>query len=40
MYELPNETNVVKVVIDENTITSGAKPLLIYQEQAKASGEN
>ena len=40
MYELPNETNVTKVVIDENTITSGAKPLLIYQEQAKASGEN
>ncbi|MBV8260713.1 MAG: ATP-dependent Clp protease ATP-binding subunit ClpX, partial [Paraburkholderia sp.] len=40
MYELPNEQNVSKVVIDENTITSGAKPLLIYQEQAKASGEN
>ena len=40
MYELPNETNVTKVVIDENTITSGAKPLLIYQDQAKASGEN
>jgi ATP-dependent Clp protease ATP-binding subunit ClpX len=40
MYELPNQQNVVKVVIDENTITSGAKPLLIYQEQAKASGEN
>ena len=40
MYELPNQQNVIKVVIDENTITSGAKPLLIYQEQAKASGEN
>lgn len=40
MYELPSEQNVVKVVIDENTITSGAKPLLIYQETAKASGEN
>src|SRR5476649_2899083 len=40
MYELPNESNVTKVVIDENTITSGAKPLLIYQEPAKASGEN
>ena len=40
MYELPNQQNVVKVVIDENTITSGAKPLLIYQEQAKASGGN
>jgi ATP-dependent Clp protease ATP-binding subunit ClpX len=30
---------VVKVVIDENTITSGAKPLLIYEDQAKVSGE-
>src|SRR5471030_3223491 len=40
MYELPNESNVTKVVIDENTITSGAKPLLIYQEPAKVSGEN
>src|SRR5450830_545010 len=40
MYELPSEQNVVKVVIDENTITSGAKPLLIYQETAKATGEN
>src|SRR5450830_142525 len=40
MYELPNQQNVVKVVIDENTITNGAKPLLIYSETAKASGEN
>jgi len=40
MYELPNQQNVVKVVVDENTITNGAKPLLIYSETAKASGEN
>ncbi len=40
MYELPNHQNVIKVVIDENTITNGAKPILIYQEQVKASGEN
>jgi ATP-dependent Clp protease ATP-binding subunit ClpX len=40
MYDLPNQQNVVKVVIDENTITNGAKPLLIYSESAKASGEN
>ena len=40
MYELPSQQNVVKVVIDENTITNGAKPLLIYSESAKASGEN
>jgi ATP-dependent Clp protease ATP-binding subunit ClpX len=40
MYELPSQQNVVKVVIDENTITNGAKPLLIYSESAKAAGEN
>jgi ATP-dependent Clp protease ATP-binding subunit ClpX len=40
MYELPSQQNVVKVVIDENTITNGAKPLLIYSESQKAAGEN
>jgi len=40
MYDLPSEKNVAKVVIDENTITHGAKPLLIYKEQQHASGEN
>ena len=38
MFELPNQQNVAKVVIDENTITSGAKPLLIYHEPQKVSG--
>lgn len=38
MYELPSEKNVAKVVIDENTIVNGAKPLLIYNEQPKVSG--
>ena len=38
MYDLPSEQNVAKVVIDENTITNGAKPLLIYNEQPKVSG--
>ena len=38
MYELPNQQNVAKVVIDENTVTNGAKPLLIYHEQPKVSG--
>jgi ATP-dependent Clp protease ATP-binding subunit ClpX len=38
MFELPGEQNVEKVVIDENTITNGAKPLLIYHEQPKVSG--
>jgi ATP-dependent Clp protease ATP-binding subunit ClpX len=40
MYELPNHQNVVKVIIDENTIINGAKPILIYQDQVRASGEN
>jgi ATP-dependent Clp protease ATP-binding subunit ClpX len=40
MYELPSQQNVVKVAIDENTITNGAKPLLIYSESPKAAGEN
>jgi len=38
MFDLPNEQNVAKVVIDENTITNSAKPLLIYHEQQKVSG--
>jgi ATP-dependent Clp protease ATP-binding subunit ClpX len=38
MFDLPNQQNVAKVVIDENTITNGAKPLMIYHEQAKVSG--
>jgi len=37
MYDLPTEQNVTKVVIDENTITNGAKPLLIYQDQQKTA---
>ncbi|MGZ3181124.1 MAG: ATP-dependent Clp protease ATP-binding subunit ClpX, partial [Telluria sp.] len=40
MYELPSQQNVQKVVIDENTITNAAKPLLIYSDSPKASGEN
>jgi ATP-dependent Clp protease ATP-binding subunit ClpX len=38
MYSLPSEQNVVKVVIDENTIIQGAKPLLIYRDSPKVSG--
>jgi ATP-dependent Clp protease ATP-binding subunit ClpX len=38
MYELPNQHNVAKVVIDENTIMNGGKPLLIYHDQPKVSG--
>ena len=40
MYELPGMEDVSKVVIDENTITSDAKPILIYADQPKVSGSN
>ena len=40
MYDLPTEKNVIKVVIDENTVTKGAKPLVIYQEKQKLAGQN
>lgn len=40
MYELPGTQDVVKVVVDENTINQNAKPVLIYAEQAKASSAN
>jgi ATP-dependent Clp protease ATP-binding subunit ClpX len=38
MYELPTLKSVSKVVIDENTIDSGAQPLMIYEDQPKVSG--
>lgn len=40
MYELPSLENVSKVVIEENTIDSNAKPILIYADQPKVSGSN
>lgn len=40
MYELPGMEEVTKVVIDENMITSDAKPILIYADQPKVSGSN
>ena len=35
MYELPNQTNVVKVVIDELTIIENKPPLMVYRDIAK-----
>jgi ATP-dependent Clp protease ATP-binding subunit ClpX len=35
MYELPNQTNVEKVVIDETTIIENKPPLLVYRDLAK-----
>jgi len=37
MFDLPTLDGVTKVVLDEHTIDDGAKPLLVYKEQAKAS---
>ena len=38
MYDLPSHKNVSKVVIDENSITHGVKPLMIYHDQPKVAG--
>jgi ATP-dependent Clp protease ATP-binding subunit ClpX len=35
MFELPDTTNVAKVVVDESTIDEGKPPLLVYREEAK-----
>jgi ATP-dependent Clp protease ATP-binding subunit ClpX len=35
MFELPNITNVEKVVVDESTIEESKPPLLVYREAAK-----
>lgn len=40
MYDLPTEKNVIKVVIDENTVTNESKLLLIYQDKQKIAAQN
>ena len=35
MFELPTEQNVSKVIIDENAVTRGTKPKMIYREIQK-----
>jgi ATP-dependent Clp protease ATP-binding subunit ClpX len=35
MFDLPTLDGVAKVVVDEHIIEDGAKPLLVYREQAK-----
>ncbi len=40
MYELPTLENVSKVVVDEQMITAGGKPLLIYSDQQKVAGSS
>ncbi len=38
MFELPSSKGVVRVVLDENQISGGVKPLLIYGDQPKVAG--
>ena len=40
MFDLPGQQHVAKVVLDENAVEAGAKPLLIYAETAKVAGSN
>jgi ATP-dependent Clp protease ATP-binding subunit ClpX len=35
MYDLPSMDNVVKVVVDENVIANGSKPLILYKNSEK-----
>ena len=37
MFELPALDGVAKVVVDDHIVEDGAKPLLVYREQVKAS---
>ena len=37
MYELPSQQDIQKVVIDDNVIDNGGKPLLVHVEQAQAA---
>jgi ATP-dependent Clp protease ATP-binding subunit ClpX len=40
MFDLPSLSNVEKVVIDERAIEGEGKPLMIYAETPKVSGQN
>jgi ATP-dependent Clp protease ATP-binding subunit ClpX len=38
MFDLPSMKDVTKVVVDESVISNEGQPLLIYSDQAVASG--
>ncbi len=40
MYDLPSLKGLSRVVVDENAITEGGAPLLIYSEQPKVASAN
>jgi len=33
MFELPSHSNIIKVVVDKNTVLGGKRPLMVYQEE-------
>lgn len=37
MYDLPSQGNVSRVVLDDNAIEGGGKPLLIYADESAGS---
>jgi len=38
MFDLPSMENVVKVVVDESSIGTDTRPILIYSDQPKVAG--
>jgi ATP-dependent Clp protease ATP-binding subunit ClpX len=40
MYDLPSTPNVLKVVVDEQTVKTNGKPILIYAEEADRTQSN
>ncbi|HRK56601.1 MAG TPA: ATP-dependent Clp protease ATP-binding subunit ClpX [Burkholderiaceae bacterium] len=38
MYDLPSLKNVTKVVVDENAVAGGGKPILVYADSPKVAG--
>jgi ATP-dependent Clp protease ATP-binding subunit ClpX len=37
MYDLPSQTNLSRVIVDEATIANDGKPLLMFAEQPKVA---
>ena len=37
MFEVPSEPDIKEVIISEDTILKGEKPLVVYQSQAESA---
>ena len=37
MYEIPSQRDILEVVISEEVVTKKEKPLVVYQDEKKAS---